>query len=187
MELTNMQLQIKQLNVNAVIPTRNNATDSGLDLTACLDKDVVIYPLIDECHSIDEAIYNINFNTETVQWRDYVTGIETNIPSALIPTGIAIKLPHSYVLDQTWEATIRPRSGLAAKHGISCHLGTIDNEYIGELKVLMYNFSNKPFTVTHGMKIAQLVIQPVFLPTIQLVDELANTSRGVNGFGSSGI
>lgn len=183
-----MQLQIKKLNPKAIIPTRNNPTDSGLDLYACLDNDVIIPSLIDECHSTDEAAYNINFINEYVGYKDFITEIETNNPSALIPTGIAIKLPEPDLTnDFTYEASIRPRSGLAAKHCISCHLGTIDNEYIGELKVLMYNFSNKPFVVTHGMKIAQLVIQPVFLPDIVLVDELGTTTRGSNGFGSSGI
>lgn len=200
-----MQLQIKKLNPNAIIPTRNNPTDSGLDLYACLDNDVIIPSLIDECHSTDEAAYNINFINEYVGYKDFITEIETNNPSALIPTGIAIKLPkpeslivrNGYTNGSSnfvgwdrkivYEAQIRPRSGLAAKYNISCHLGTIDNEYIGELKVLMYNFSNKPFVVTHGMKIAQLVIQPVFLPDIVLVDELGTTTRGSNGFGSSGI
>ena len=171
-----MQLQIKKVNPNAIIPTRNNPTDSGLDIYACLDNDVVIPSLIDECYQLDEAIYNIQFNTETVQWKNYITDIETNNPSALIPTGIAIKLPDADITNEfAYEAQIRPIS----IQGLLVHWGTYHLPYTGEIKVFLYNLTNKPVVIKHGMRIAQLVIAPIFLP--DLVECDFNVT-GVNGF-----
>jgi len=101
---------------------------------------------------------------------------------AIIPTGIAIELPVGF------EAQIRPRSGLAAKHGITVlnTPGTIDSDYRGEIGVILLNTSTKKFFVERGMKIAQMVIKPVVLPTIEYVDELSMTGRGAGGFGSTG-
>lgn len=101
----------------------------------------------------------------------------------LIPTGIAIALPDGC------EAQIRPRSGLAFKHGISLvnTPGTIDADYRGEIKVLMINLGNEPFTVERGMRIAQMVIAPVTRARWQQVDALDDTARADGGFGSTGI
>lgn len=85
------------------------------------------------------------------------------------------------------EAQIRGKSGLASK-GIAAHWGTGDNSYVGELKAILTNIgSTEPFVISHGMKIAQLVIQTVLIPELEIVEELANTDRGANGFGSTGI
>ncbi len=100
----------------------------------------------------------------------------------LIPSGIAIALPEGY------EAQIRPRSGLAFKHGISLvnTPGTIDADYRGEIKVLLINLGPEPFTVTRGMRIAQMVIAPVSRAQWQQVESLETTVRSEGGFGSTG-
>lgn len=101
---------------------------------------------------------------------------------ALIPTGIAIELPVGY------EAQIRPRSGLAAKEGITVlnTPGTIDSDYRGEIKIILINLSTKKFFVERGMRIAQMIVKPVLLPVIEYVDVLDETDRGEGGFGSTG-
>lgn len=100
----------------------------------------------------------------------------------LIPTGFAIAMPGGL------EAQIRPRSGLAFKHGITClnTPGTIDADYRGEIKVLLINLGQEPFSITRNERIAQMVFQEV--PTIELiqVDELSDTVRGSGGFGHTG-
>lgn len=101
----------------------------------------------------------------------------------LVPTGIAVALPAGY------EAQVRPRSGLAAKHGVTVlnAPGTIDADYRGEIKVILINHSPEPFVITRGMRIAQLVIAPVTQARWRIVEELDDTSRGAGGFGSTGI
>ena len=100
----------------------------------------------------------------------------------LIPTGIAIALPQGY------EAQIRPRSGLALKHGISLvnTPGTIDADYRGEIKVLIINFGQENFTVSHGMRIAQMVVAPVSRVVFEPAESLEDTERSASGFGSTG-
>lgn len=101
---------------------------------------------------------------------------------ALIPTGFAIALPAGY------EAQIRPRSGLAYKHGITClnTPGTIDADYRGEVKVLLINHGTDAFTINRGERIAQMVIAPITQPDFVQVDTLDDTARGAGGFGSTG-
>jgi dUTP pyrophosphatase len=100
----------------------------------------------------------------------------------LIPTGFAMSMPAGL------EAQIRPRSGLAFKHGITClnSPGTVDADYRGEVKVLLINLGQEPFTITRNERIAQMVIQTV--PPIELleVEELSDTVRGTGGFGHTG-
>ena len=100
----------------------------------------------------------------------------------LIPTGISIGIPVGY------EAQIRPRSGLAARHGISVlnTPGTIDSDYRGEVSIILINLGKKEFIVNRGMRIAQMVISPVNQFEVEVVDELNTTSRGEKGFGSTG-
>lgn len=101
---------------------------------------------------------------------------------ALIPTGLAIALPPSY------EAQIRPRSGLALRNGISLvnSPGTIDADYRGEIGVIVINHGEEAFTVTRGMRIAQMVVAPVTQAVWDEVSELPETERGAGGFGSTG-
>ena len=99
-----------------------------------------------------------------------------------IPSGIAIELPVGY------EAQVRPRSGLALKHGISLvnTPGTIDTEYRGEIICIMVNFSKKSFKIVKGDRIAQMAIREVPVVDLVEVSKLSETTRGANGFGSSG-
>jgi len=101
---------------------------------------------------------------------------------ALIPTGFAIALPPGY------ELQIRPRSGLALKHGITLPNtpGTIDEDYRGEIQVIILNASDEHFTITRGMRIAQAVLAPVTRAAWQEVETLTETPRGAGGFGSTG-
>jgi len=101
---------------------------------------------------------------------------------ALVPTGIAIAIPEGY------EAQVRPRSGLAARHGITIlnAPGTIDADYRGEIQVVLANLGNEAVTITRGMRIAQLVIAPVVRAHLQEVSSLDGTKRGTGGFGSTG-
>ncbi|MEO9874417.1 MAG: dUTP diphosphatase [Anderseniella sp.] len=101
---------------------------------------------------------------------------------ALIETGFAMALPPGF------EAQIRPRSGLAVKHGITClnTPGTIDADYRGEIKVILINLGHDRFTINRGDRIAQMVVSPVVQATIKQVDVLDDTSRGSGGFGSTG-
>ena len=100
----------------------------------------------------------------------------------LIPTGVHIELPLGY------EAQVRPRSGLALKHGLTIvnTPGTIDSDYRGEIGIILCNLGKERFTVERGMRIAQLVIQPVFRAELIEVDCLEETRRGVGGFGHTG-
>lgn len=101
---------------------------------------------------------------------------------ALIPTGFAMELPAGH------EGQVRPRSGLAAKHGITVANapGTIDEDYRGELQVILVNLGSEPFTVERRERIAQLVIAPVTRVRVELVEALGETARGSGGFGSTG-
>jgi len=101
---------------------------------------------------------------------------------ALVPTGLAMALPAGY------EAQIRPRSGLAYKHGVTClnTPGTIDADYRGEVKVLLINHGDIPFKISRGERIAQMVIAPITQPEFISVNELTDTARGEGGFGSTG-
>jgi dUTP pyrophosphatase len=100
-----------------------------------------------------------------------------------IPTGIAVALPSGL------EAQVRPRSGLAAKHGVTVlnSPGTIDADYRGEVKVLLINLGREPFTVERGARVAQLVIAPVTQARLVEVANLDGTQRGDGGFGSTGL
>lgn len=164
-------LRIKLLSENATIPTRNNPTDSGLDLYAA--EDVIIEP------------------GETV----------------IVKTDIAIEL------DSGYEAQIRPRSGVTAKTKLRVQLGTVDADYRGNVGIIVdnthavYDYSaieraygiggsqdlttDTPvplgtYVIQKGDKLAQLVAVPIVLPSVEVVDELNDTARGSNGFGSSG-
>ena len=102
---------------------------------------------------------------------------------AIIPTGIAIQLPVGF------EAQVRPRSGLAAKHGVTVlnSPGTIDSDYRGEVGVLLVNLGQQAVLIERGMRIAQMVIAPVIQVELVSVEDLDETERGDGGFGSTGI
>ena len=141
-----MQLKIKKLNNEAIIPAYQTKEAAGFDL-----------------HSIENVIINPG-------------------ERKLIGTGLAFEIEFGY------EVQIRPRSGLAYKHGITVlnTPGTIDSDYRGEIKVLLINHGQEPFEIKKGDRVAQAVIAPVVQAQIIEVNELSNTERGVGGFGSTG-
>ena len=111
------------------------------------------------------------------------TGIEISPGGrALLPTGLRLEIPMGY------EVQVRARSGLALKNGITLAnaIGTIDSDYRGDLGVILWNGGADVFRVTHGMRIAQMVVAPVVQATFAIVDALDETDRGAGGFGSTG-
>ena len=101
----------------------------------------------------------------------------------LVPTGFIFEIP------QGFEIQVRPRSGLAFKHGVTClnTPGTIDSDYRGAVKVLLINLGQEDFTIDRGMRIAQLVFAPVVQAQVQEADTFNDTARGAGGFGSTGV
>jgi dUTP pyrophosphatase len=127
------------------------------------------------------------YQTENAAGMDLHASIAERLPIApgeirMVPCGFAMAVPHGY------EAQVRPRSGLASKHGISMPNapGTIDSDYRGEVKVPLINLGRDTFTIEPNMRIAQMVIAPVAHCEIEVTAELDETVRGAGGFGSTG-
>ena len=127
------------------------------------------------------------YKTEGSSGLDLMALIEKPITikpknSALIPTGLSIAIP------EDTEVQIRPRSGLAAKSGISVlnTPGTIDSDYRGEIKIILFNHGKEEFTVNNNDRIAQMVLMPILKAEFKEVEELPKTVRGSGGFGSTG-
>ena len=101
----------------------------------------------------------------------------------MVPTGVYLELPRGY------EAQVRPRSGLAAKHGVTVlnSPGTIDSDYRGEVRVILINHGKNDFVIKRGDRIAQLVVCPVVQADFKIVDTINDTARGSGGFGSTGM
>jgi dUTP pyrophosphatase len=126
-----------------------------------------------------------SYATEGAAGLDVVAAEELTLAPGqrhAVATGFAIAIPHGY------EVQVRPRSGLALKHGITClnTPGTIDEDYRGEVKVILANLGTEPFEVRRGERIAQLVPAVVTKAVFREVETLTETSRGVGGFGSTG-
>ena len=153
-----MEIRIKKLHPDAIIPSRKHPGDSGLDLHALLPDGPV--------------------NLAPGERQRFRTGIAIELPT---PKVLEDELPELW----GYEGQVRPRSGLAAK-GIVASLGTVDNGYRGDLGVTLFNHSFRHFTVRDGDRIAQLVIAPVLYPTVIEVEELSGSERGEAGFGSTG-
>jgi len=129
-----------------------------------------------------------HYATHGAAGLDLLAAVETETvlepgARAAVPTGIAIELPPRA------EAQVRPRSGLALNHGITClnAPGTIDSDYRGEVKVILINHGQAPFRITRGMKIAQMVIARYEQAVLFETDELSESARGAGGFGSTGM
>lgn len=127
------------------------------------------------------------YQSELAAGMDLYAAVEEDLElavgeRALVPTGLAIALPAGF------EAQVRPRSGLAAKHGVTVlnTPGTVDADYRGEVKVILVNHGTQPFAVRRGERIAQMVIAPVTQAALTEVDTLPDTARGAGGFGSTG-
>ena len=143
-----VKILIKKTNKEVITPKYKTDGSSGVDLSAFLEKKVVIKPNSSE----------------------------------LIPTGLQVAIPEEL------EIQIRPRSGLAAKEsiGVLNSPGTIDSDYRGELKIILFNHSNKDFIINNGDRIAQMVLVPIIKMEFEEVDSLPDTVRGQGGFGSTG-
>ena len=143
-----VKILIKKTSKEVITPKYKTDGSSGVDLSAFLEKKVVIKP-----NSSD-----------------------------LIPTGLQVAIPEEF------EIQIRPRSGLAAKEsiGVLNSPGTIDSDYRGELKIIVFNHGNKNFIINNGDRIAQMVLVPILKMEFEEVDSLPNTVRGQGGFGSTG-
>ena len=127
------------------------------------------------------------YMTEGASGMDLYAAVETDYPiapgeRALIPTGLFTAVPRGY------ELQVRPRSGLAIKHGIGIlnAPGTIDADYRGEIKIIVINLGNETFTVKRGERIAQMVLCPVARAEFELTEKLPDTERGEGGFGHTG-
>ena len=144
-------LWVQKLSKHAAVPWKKHDEDAGYDLAACLQDD-----------DTDETI--------TIHPKG----------RAIVPTGLAITVPHGYY------GRVAPRSGLAVKNGIDVGAGVIDCNYTGPVKVVLFNFGDEPFHIKHGDRIAQLLIERVLSPRILCVEQLPSTTRGGKGFGSSG-
>lgn len=127
------------------------------------------------------------YATEQSAGADLLAAIDEDVTiepgkRAIVPTGIALALPVNF------EAQVRPRSGLAAKNGVTVlnTPGTIDADYRGEVKVILANFGDEPFVVERGMRIAQVIFAPVVQAQWNVVEDLEATARGAGGFGSTG-
>lgn len=170
-----MQLKVKKLTNTAKLPVRAYNTDSGLDLF--IDHDLTLHPsklVLDITDKFSEDYVDL--------YAKYLVG-----EKSLASTGISVQLPETTdEPNSTYELTIRPKSGLSSK-GLYVALGTIDNSYTGELKVVMINLSNEIVKFTQGDKIAQLVVQKVYLPKVVELNELEERDRSTNGFGSTGL
>ena len=143
-----VKILIKKTNKEVITPKYKTDGSSGVDLSAFLDKEVVIKPNSSE----------------------------------LIPTGLQVAIPEEL------EIQIRPRSGLAAKEsiGVLNSPGTIDSDYRGELKIILFNHGKEDFIINNGDRIAQMVLVPIVKMEFEEVDSLPNTVRGQGGFGSTG-
>ena len=143
-----VKILIKKTNKKAITPKYKTEGSSGVDLSAFLEKKIVIRPNSSE----------------------------------LIPTGLQVAIPEDL------EIQIRPRSGLAAKEsiGVLNSPGTIDSDFRGELKIVLFNHGNKDFIINNGDRIAQMVLVPILKMEFEEVDSLPNTVRGQGGFGSTG-
>lgn len=127
------------------------------------------------------------YQSEDAAGLDLIAAIEEPLTlpplgRAMVPTGLAMALPPGY------EAQVRPRSGLAAKHGVTVlnSPGTVDADYRGEVKVILINLSDTPFTIHRGDRVAQMVIAPVSRARLVETETLDATDRGAGGFGSTG-
>ncbi len=129
-----------------------------------------------------------SYQTKGAAGADICACIETDVvigvgERVMVPTGLFFEIPQGY------EVQVRPRSGLAVKNGVTClnTPGTIDSDYRGEVKVILINLGQKPFTVKNGDRIAQIVVSPVEQASFCKVDVLSSTERGEGGFGSTGV
>lgn len=150
------QLKFKRLHTDAIIPTRANPLDAGVDI-----------------YALEEVVIP---ETKTRHWQ----GFKTSVGQAIISTGLAVEIPPGYY------GKFSSRSGLAFKEGIFSFDGTVDAGYRGEIKGLLYNTTDRPFLLRKGERFAQLLIIPCAILEPVEAEILSEATRGESGFGSSG-
>ena len=157
-------MKVKKLYTDSILPKRENSTDSGMDVFA---------------NNIKQ-IFETEYSVDDVKDFPFILN---PLKRVLVGTGISVSI------DKGKEIQVRPRSGMALNNGISIvnTPGTVDSGFTGEICIILINHSNKPFFITKNMKIAQIVLCPVILEDIEEVNELDQTTRGSNGFGSTGF
>ena len=136
---------------------------------------------------LDPTVKLPSYKTDGASGMDLIAFVKSPInvkskSSYLVPTGISVAFPKDY------EIQIRPRSGLAAKKNISVlnTPGTIDSDYRGEIKIILFNHGNEDFTISNGDRIAQMVLTPIVKIELEETNNLPETTRGEGGFGSTG-
>lgn len=163
-----MIIKFKKLYKDAIIPKYQTKGAVGMDLHAFVSENVPS-----------------SFNS-----KSYPDINDSYVPTIAIPAGqqFAVETGLSVAVPEGWEMQIRPRSGLALKNQITITNapGTLDPDFRGPIKVILFNLGKEPFYVKHGDRIAQAVIGPIFKPEIVEVSELEKTERGEKGFGSTG-
>lgn len=204
-----LDVKIKLVHPDAKVPEYKTDGAAGFDLHM-VDEEVVVEPIqlikgpmekeeLEQAQNLIADIFLDNINDTYKQAIDEVFGedflkklIIDELPknvfqttqiktsSVVVDTGVAFEIPEGY------EMQIRGRSGLAFKHNIEVHRGTIDSDYRGTVKVKLYNLGNEPVVLRKGDRIAQGVIQPVVKAKFETVSELSETDRGTGGFGSTG-
>ncbi|KAJ9084886.1 Deoxyuridine 5'-triphosphate nucleotidohydrolase [Entomophthora muscae] len=163
------QFQVKLLNEKAQVPKRGSLLAAGYDIFR--------YGLSWKSNMALSIPY---FNT---RFNHFSSSQEITIPKggrAAVETGVSIKVPSGTY------GRVAPRSGLTFKHGIDTGAGVIDEDYTGEVKVILFNHGDSDFVINIGDRIAQLILEKIMTPEPILVEELNATSRGENGFGSTG-
>lgn len=172
---------VKNLAIDTLATLINNETEVTSDMSTPLE--ITVKKL---AHA--EGIELPAYATEHAAGMDLCAAIDkdmTLLPGQriLVPTGLSVALPVGY------EAQVRPRSGLALKHGITVlnSPGTIDADYRGEIQVILANLGTEAFVITRGMRIAQMVIAAYAKAVWQIVDVLPDSARGTGGFGSTGM
>lgn len=145
-------------------------------------------PILIKCLPHHEGLALPSYSTDGASGMDLMAAIDSDIAllpgkRILIPTGLSISLPRGL------EAQIRPRSGLALKHGITLlnTPGTIDSDYRGEIQIIMINLSEEPFVIKRGLRIAQMIISQYVTADFKIVEELDVTLRNKGGFGHTGF
>jgi len=140
-----------------------------------------------KCVALDGAVMPV-YKTNGAAGADVCAFIDSPVTIkpgkfAMIPTGLFFEIPYGY------EIQVRPRSGLAAKNGVTVlnTPGTIDSDYRGELKVILINLGEQDFVVNKGDRIAQIIVSPVTTADFTITDSLSDTQRGEKGFGSTGV
>lgn len=161
-----LQLRVKKLTENAILPRRANMYDAGMDLSYSRDEPLVVEPGKRVCVPIDISVQL----SELSDLRMIPDGVKT----------ANFSVPSNHYL------RIAPRSGLALKHGIDVGAGVVDYGYTGPLGVVVFNFGDAPFTINKGDRIAQMIAERISYAYVKEVEQLDETTRGNEGFGSSG-